>query len=60
MAKPWCGFTVSATTTGVTPADVEIGNVGELAGKYPAIAADLRAIAASVPPPAPGRIAENK
>ena len=33
---------------GVIPADVEIGNVDELAGKYPGIAADLRAIAASV------------
>jgi uncharacterized protein len=33
---------------GVIPADVEIGNVDELAGKYPAVAADLRAIAASV------------
>jgi hypothetical protein len=30
------------------PADVEIGNVDELARDYPAIAADLRAIAASV------------
>jgi predicted cupin superfamily sugar epimerase len=33
---------------GVVPADVEIGNLDELAGKYPAVAADLRAIAASV------------
>ena len=33
---------------GVVPADVEIGNLDELAGKYPIIAADLRAIAASV------------
>ena len=33
---------------GVIPADVEIGNLDELAGKYPAVAADLRAIAASV------------
>jgi predicted cupin superfamily sugar epimerase len=33
---------------GVTPADVEIGNLDELAGKYPAVASDLRAIAASV------------
>ncbi|MBV8108393.1 MAG: cupin domain-containing protein [Hyphomicrobiales bacterium] len=33
---------------GVVPADVEIGNVEELAAKYPSIAADLRAIAASV------------
>ena len=33
---------------GVVPADVEIGNLEELAAKYPAVAADLRAIAASV------------
>jgi predicted cupin superfamily sugar epimerase len=33
---------------GVIPADVEIGNVDEMAEKYPAVAADLRAIAASV------------
>jgi uncharacterized protein len=33
---------------GVVPADVEIGNVDELAGNYPAVGADLRAIAASV------------
>ena len=33
---------------GVVPVDVEIGNVEELAAKYPSIAADLRAIAASV------------
>ncbi len=33
---------------GVVPADVEIGNLDELAGNYPAVAADLRAIAASV------------
>jgi len=33
---------------GVVPADVEIGNLEGLAGKYPAVAADLRAIAASV------------
>src|SRR3954469_22174464 len=30
---------------GVVPADVEIGKLDELAGKYPAVAADLRAIA---------------
>jgi len=35
---------------GVIPADVEIGNLDELAGKYPAVAAELRAIAASVRP----------
>jgi predicted cupin superfamily sugar epimerase len=33
---------------GVVPADVETGNVEELAARYPSIAADLRAIAASV------------
>ena len=33
---------------GVVPADVEIGECDALAGKYPAVAADLRAIAASV------------
>jgi predicted cupin superfamily sugar epimerase len=33
---------------GVIPADVEIGNLDELADKYPAVTADLRAIAASV------------
>jgi uncharacterized protein len=32
---------------GVVPADVEIGNIDELARDYPAIAAELRAIAAS-------------
>ena len=33
---------------GVVPADVEIGKVDELAKNYPAVAAELRAIAASV------------
>jgi len=33
---------------GVVPADLEIGDVHRLAEKYPAIAADLREIAASV------------
>lgn len=33
---------------GVLPADVEIGNLEELAGKYPSVASDLRSIAASV------------
>src|SRR5437763_5379740 len=33
---------------GVVLADVEIGNLDKLAGKYPAVASDLRAIAASV------------
>jgi predicted cupin superfamily sugar epimerase len=32
---------------GVVPADVETGNVDELVAKFPSIAADLRAIAAS-------------
>jgi predicted cupin superfamily sugar epimerase len=38
---------------GVVPADVEIGNVEELARQYPSVAADLRAIAASVGEVAP-------
>jgi predicted cupin superfamily sugar epimerase len=33
---------------GVIPADVEIGHLAELAGKYPPVASDLRSIAASV------------
>jgi predicted cupin superfamily sugar epimerase len=33
---------------GVIPADVEIGNLEALAGQYPAVAAELRAIAAAV------------
>jgi predicted cupin superfamily sugar epimerase len=33
---------------GVVPADVEIGNLDELASTYPTVAADLRAIATSV------------
>jgi predicted cupin superfamily sugar epimerase len=33
---------------GVIPADVELGNFEELANQYPAAAADLREIAASV------------
>jgi uncharacterized protein len=39
---------------GVIPSDVEIGNIDELAGKYPTVAADLRAIAASVQHVTPG------
>jgi len=35
---------------GVVPADVEVGHVEEMAAKYPAVAADIRAIAASVRP----------
>ena len=38
---------------GVVPADVEVANLDEVAGKYPAVAADLRAIAASVQHVAP-------
>jgi uncharacterized protein len=41
---------------GVVPADVEIGNLDELAGKYPSAAADLRAIAASVQHVAPSGV----
>jgi hypothetical protein len=37
------------------PADVEIGNLDELAGKFPSVAADLHAIAASVQHVAPSR-----
>ncbi len=33
---------------GVVPADVEIGDLDALAGRYPAVASELRAIAASV------------
>ena len=39
---------------GVIPADVELGQLEELASKYPAVAADLRAIAASVQLTVPG------
>jgi uncharacterized protein len=38
----------STAWPGVTPADVEIGNLDALAAKFPALAEDLRAIAASV------------
>jgi uncharacterized protein len=38
----------STAWPGVIPADVEIGDIETLAGQYPAVAADLRAIAASV------------
>lgn len=41
---------------GVIPADVEIGNLDELAGKYPDVAADIRAIAASVQHVAPSGV----
>jgi predicted cupin superfamily sugar epimerase len=39
---------------GVVPSDVEIGQVDELAERHPAVAGDLRAIAALVRPVAPG------
>ena len=42
---------------GVVPADVEIGKLNELAKSYPAVAADLRAIAASVQNVAPSAAA---
>jgi len=50
------GWFLGASTEwpGVVPADVEIGKLDELAGKYPAVAADLQAIAASVGHVAPG------
>jgi hypothetical protein len=38
---------------GVIPADVEIGNLPELSARYPSVADDIRAIAASVPHVAP-------
>jgi uncharacterized protein len=43
-----CFLGASTEWPGVVPADVEIGNVEKLAPRYPAIAAHLRAIAASV------------
>jgi len=39
---------------GVVPADVEIGQLDEIAEQYPSVAADLRAIAASARPVANG------
>jgi predicted cupin superfamily sugar epimerase len=46
-----CWFLGASTEwPGVVPSDVEIGKVDDLAQKYPAIAADLREIAASVRP----------
>jgi uncharacterized protein len=41
---------------GVVPADVEIGDLGALAKKYPAVAAELSAIAASVRPFTPSGV----
>jgi hypothetical protein len=37
----------------VVPANVELGNLDQLAAAYPAVADDLRAIAAEVPHAAP-------
>ena len=45
-----CFLGASTEWPGVVPADVEVSNLDELAGKYPAVAAELRAIAASVQP----------
>src|ERR671910_777902 len=42
------GHRVQLLIPGDTPADVELGNFEELANQYPAAAADLREIAASV------------
>ena len=49
------GWFLGASTEwpGVVPADVELGNLDELCGKYPTVAADLRAIADSVRQVAP-------
>lgn len=41
---------------GVIPADVEIGNLDELAGRFPDVASDLRSIAASVQHVAPSGV----
>jgi hypothetical protein len=45
-----CRWYLGASTEwpGVVPADVEIGEVDDLAAQYPGVSADLRAIAASV------------
>jgi predicted cupin superfamily sugar epimerase len=44
-----CWFLGGSTEwPGVVPADVEIGNLDELARNYPEVAAEIRAIAASV------------
>ena len=39
---------------GVVPSDVEIGNLDDLAAKYPSVASDVRSIAASVQHISPG------
>ena len=46
------GWFLGASTEwpGVVPADVEVGDLEELAKKYPDVAVDLRSIAASVQP----------
>jgi predicted cupin superfamily sugar epimerase len=48
----WC-LGASTEWPGVIPADVEIGDLDALAGKYPGVASELRAIAASVRPVPP-------
>jgi predicted cupin superfamily sugar epimerase len=50
--RPWF-LGASTEWPGVEPGDVEIGQLDELARRYPAVAADLRAIAASARPIAP-------
>jgi predicted cupin superfamily sugar epimerase len=52
------GWFLGASTEwpGVVSADVEIGKLDELAGRYPSVASDLRAIAASVRHVAPAGI----
>jgi hypothetical protein len=52
------GWFLGASTEwpGVVPADVEIGKLDELAGRYPSVAPELRAIAASVRHVAPAEI----
>lgn len=45
----------STAWPGVVPSDAEIGDLETLAGRYPAVAQDLRAIAASVRRVEPGR-----
>jgi len=53
IGRQCCFLGASTEWPGVVPTDVEIGNLEELAAKYPTVAADLRAIAASVRQVAP-------
>ena len=48
VGNPQWFLGASTEWPGVVPADVEIGNLDLLVGKYPAVAANLRDIAASV------------